>query len=176
MSEHDAKRRTGNPNWKPGVSGNPRGRPKTGYALAEMIRDVAGQPDVMREFVGLVFDIAFGRGVCIDADYQRACAEARRAGLAMPARPANGEMIQPSLGEMQRAQDWLAQWGFQKPVQELEINGAGAAPSYDYSKLSPTELDMLEATLRKAAGVDPAPGPARLPAAIIDASAVEKKL
>ena len=30
--------RGGNPNWKPGVSGNPNGRPKIGAALSDLLR------------------------------------------------------------------------------------------------------------------------------------------
>lgn len=39
MSDDQIKRATGNPNWVKGVSGNPRGRPRTGLAFAERVRE-----------------------------------------------------------------------------------------------------------------------------------------
>lgn len=137
-----------------GGSINPKGRPRSGLALGEMIREVAGEPTTMRELVALVLDVAFGRPVVLDGDYLRACRDARLRGESPPARPNQVESIQPNIAEMQRAWDWLATWGFQKPTTTLEINGGdGSAPALDYSKLSPVELDALEATLRKAAGL-----------------------
>lgn len=149
-----------------GPSLNPRGRPRSGLALAEMIREVAGEPTTMRELVRLVLEVAFGRAVELDGEWVRACAEARRRGEPPPARPARVETIQPNIAEMQRAWDWLATWGFQKPTQVLEISGPdGEAPPLDYSRLSLAELAQLEATLRKAAGLEPAEGPPPLPGA-----------
>ena len=36
----------GNPNWQPGVSGNPKGRPKKGEALTDILREQADLEDV----------------------------------------------------------------------------------------------------------------------------------
>lgn len=142
----------------PGSSLNPKGRPRTGFALAEMIREVAGEPTTMRELVALVLDVAFGRPVALDGDYLNACAAARKAGLPLPPRPTQVECIQPSIAEMQRAWEFLATWGFQKPATALEISSGAEPPLLDYKKLSLEELAQLETTLRKAAGQDPPSG------------------
>ena len=140
--------------WHKGQpSANPKGRPRTGYALAEMVREVAGAPAVMRDMLHMMLDVAFGRPVCIEASYVNACAEARRAGQPMPPRPPSGECIQPTLAEMQRAWEFLASWGFKKPAQEVEVTGASGDAPINLARLSDAELAQLEKLQLKAAGV-----------------------
>lgn len=158
--------------WKPGVSGNPKGRPKSGLALADMIRERL-DPETMREFVAFVINIAFGRPVELVGEWFQACRAARQRGEPPPPRPTQVETIQPDIGDMQRAWDFLATWGFQKPTQVLEINGGAEAPALDYSKLSPAELDQLEASLRKAAGMAPAPAGPNVAAALLISNACQ---
>ena len=159
MPTHEVRRDARGRLLPGGAALNPKGRARSGLALAEMIREVAGDPVIMRELVARVLDVAFGRPVPLDGDWVLACRDARRRGTPEPPRPTTIEHIQPNMTQIQAAWDWLATWGFQKPTQVLEINQPVEAPALDYSKLSLDELAQLEATLRKAAGVDPAPLP-----------------
>lgn len=132
---------------------NPKGRPRTGLALAETIREALAD-DVRRELVYLMVDISFGRGVCIETEYVEACAAARRAGAPMPPRPANAQVIQPTMGEILRAQEFLATWGFQKPAATLEVGPVGAEDRLvDMSRLSDAELAELASLHAKATGI-----------------------
>jgi hypothetical protein len=55
MGEQSPRKR-GNPKWQPGVSGNPRGRPRTGLAFAERVRERV-DPDVLIDLaVGIATD------------------------------------------------------------------------------------------------------------------------
>lgn len=139
----------------PGSVMNPRGRPRTGLALAEAIREVAGDPATLRELIRLALDVAFGRAVCIDAEWQRQCGEARRKGEPLPPRPDKGEVIQPNMSQIQAAWEFLGTWGFRRPPQEVEVASTGneGEPRADYGRLSEAELDALEALHRKAAGI-----------------------
>jgi hypothetical protein len=140
--------------WQKGMpSPNPKGRPRTGHALAEMIREVAGEPAVMRDLLHLVLDVAFGRSVCIEPAYIQACADARRDGLPMPPRPDKAEALAPSITEMQRAWEFLASWGFKKPAQEIEMTPIAGQDRVDLGRLSEAELAQLEALQLKAAGI-----------------------
>jgi hypothetical protein len=143
---------------------NPKGRPRTGLALAETIREVV-DGNVRRELVYLVLDVAFGRGVCIDTEYLEACAKARAAGEPMPPRPPNAQVVQPSMGEMQRAQEFLATWGFQKPAATLELGPLGGSDdrALDMGRLSDAELTALEELHAKAVGIIEASAIERLP-------------
>ena len=137
---------------------NPKGRPRTGLALAEMIREVAAQPGVMRDLVLRMYDIAMGRSVCIDGEWQRQCAEARRAGEMPPPEPPNGERMQPTIADQQRAWDVLFKFGGFTPPTQVEIS-QGQSP-IDFSRLAPSELDAMERSLAKAAGYEELPAPA----------------
>jgi hypothetical protein len=140
---------------KGGPSLNPKGRPRTGFALAEMIRERLGQPGVMKQLTELAIDVALGRAVCIDADWLRECGEARDRGDVPPPRPKHGEATQPTIADQQRAWEWLCKYGGFTPPTQLELSGPGAKP-IDLTRLSPGEMDALELTLRKAAGEIPA--------------------
>jgi hypothetical protein len=146
----------GNPNWvKGGASPNPRGRPRSGLAMAETIREMM-DVDTRRELIRLALDVSRGRSVCIDPEWLRACSEAHKRGEPTPPRPESGETIQPTMGEIQRAWEFLMTWGFQKPAAsvELEVSQQGEAGSFDPGRLSPAERDLFDAVLRKAHGLD----------------------
>lgn len=151
----EAIRKGGNPAWvKGGASPNPKGRPKTGLALAETIRGRLERSDAraLTDLVELALDVAMGRPVIIDTDWIRAAAEARARGEPEP--PRKGEAIQPTMAEMQRAWDWLAQWGYRKPPTDVEVtDSSGETKVFDYDRLSDAELAELERMQRKAAGI-----------------------
>jgi len=46
----------GNPNWKPGVSGNPSGRPKKGHTLTDALAEAIDKEDLARALLDLVKD------------------------------------------------------------------------------------------------------------------------
>lgn len=159
----------GNPNWRPGVSGNPAGRPRRGFAFTEMVREVSGQPGVMRALALRVLDVAMGRSVCIDPEWQRACQLARAEGREPPPEPQGGERMQPTMAEQQRAQEFLFKYGgLATTHQTVELEGVQTP--IDFGRLSPAELDAMERTLAKAAGYEDQPSrvidvspPAELP-------------
>jgi hypothetical protein len=68
-----AKRPAPRSAWKPGESGNPHGRPRTGNALAEVLRDYLNEPlagtmsDRKRLLVHRLFQVATGKNVQVAA-------------------------------------------------------------------------------------------------------------
>jgi hypothetical protein len=133
---------------------NPKGRPRSGFAAAEIIREHGEDTGLLREVIQLAFNVALGRPVLLDMDYLAERAQARRDGLPDP--PRRGEAVQPTITEMQRAWEFLLAWGYRKPPQEVEINGTPSP--VDYGRLSDAELDALEALHAKAAGILDVPG------------------
>jgi hypothetical protein len=129
-----------------GQTGNRRGRPRTGTALTEMIRECL-TPEIMHELIMLAVDIASGRPVIIDTEWIKAAKLARERGEPDP--PRRGEAMQPSIPEMQRSLEWLVSWGYQRPAQALEIS-SGPKTAFDPKLLSQADLDALEAIQRKA--------------------------
>jgi hypothetical protein len=142
--------------FKPGQVANPHGRPRTGLALAEIIRAQLEGPGVMAQLTQRMIDVALGRSVCIDADWLRECAAARARGEPPPPQPTSGEMMQPSVAEMQRAWDMLCKYGGVPTEIAATVTQAGDAgsPTFDPSRLSPAERDLFDAVLRKAHGLD----------------------
>jgi hypothetical protein len=131
---------------------NPRGRPKTGLALAEAVREHVDPAELVR----LALDLARGLPAVRDLEHLRKKKEAERAGLEPP--PIEGvEVVWPSHADRMSALTFLADRGWSKPVAISEVSlgvSAGApAPTMDYSKLSQAELDALEAISAKAAGL-----------------------
>jgi hypothetical protein len=57
--------------WKPGQSGNPAGRPRSGFALAEVLREFLDEPgergDRKRQLIQRLFRAATGKTVNIPA-------------------------------------------------------------------------------------------------------------
>ena len=152
----------GNPNWVKGVSGNPAGRRREGTALTTMIRTRVPLP----ELVQLAQAMAWGEPVVRDALYTRELYRCRAAGLPDPPRPTAAEVVYPTVSEQQAAMRFLAEWGYQRPAERLEI---APAPEADLSALTDEELELYERLLAKASG-------AGLPAAsgkVIDAIGVE---
>jgi len=157
----------GNPNWKPGVSGFPAGRPRTGTSLTSMIRSKVP----LDEIVYLWQAMAWGEPVVRDAEYMRRLCEARAAGEPDPPRPAAAEVVYPTIDQQQSAMKFLAEWGYQRPAERLEI---APAPEADLSALTDEELEVYERLLAKASGAAlPPSAPPALPGRVIDAIGVE---
>lgn len=135
----------GNPHWKAGVSGNPSGKAKSGLSLTMMIRQGVPLP----ELVGLAYALALGEPVVRDSEYTRRLYRARAAGEPDPPRPSAAEVVYPTVSEQQRAIEFLAQWGYQRPAERLEIM---PAPEADLSQLTDDELELYERLLAKASG------------------------
>jgi len=61
-AKHTAKRPAPGTAWKPGQSGNPAGRPRSGLALAEVLRDYLDEPmktvDRKRKLIECLFTMA----------------------------------------------------------------------------------------------------------------------
>lgn len=141
-------RRGGNPHWVKGVSGNPKGRPKTGTAFAEAVRELVDP----RELIEIALDIARGRPRVQDLVYLRNAAEAKARGEPPP--PIEGvEVKWPSVADSQAALTFLRTSGWQTPTQAIELSRGSDAPMLDYKKLSAAEMDALEESLAKAAGI-----------------------
>jgi hypothetical protein len=131
-----------------------------------MIREVAHRPGVMRDLVLRMFDLAMGRAVCVDPEWQRQCSLARREGRLPPPEPVNGERVQPTIGDQQRAWEVICKYGGFTPPAQVEITQSAPPTPIDFKRLSPAELDAVERALTKAAGYEdpPAlPGPPSLP-------------
>jgi len=127
---------------------NPKGRPRAGTALTEMIREQVDPSELGR----IAMDLARGLPVIQDLEWLRKKADAERAGL--PAPEIRGvEVVWPTQSDRLRALEFLATWGYQKPAEkhEFTVDRAGAP---DYSKLTDEELDLLERAHNKALGVD----------------------
>jgi hypothetical protein len=69
----NSKRSATPASWKPGQSGNPAGRPRSGFALAETLRDFLNEPgsgahpDRKRALMARLFAAATGRNVSVPA-------------------------------------------------------------------------------------------------------------
>ena len=47
------------PHWKPGISGNPKGRPKQEHSITQTIRDMMDEkPEIKRALGGKIFQLA----------------------------------------------------------------------------------------------------------------------
>lgn len=51
--ETEKKQRGGKP-WKPGETGNPNGRPKKGYSITEMMKEMLNNKPEIKESIGAV--------------------------------------------------------------------------------------------------------------------------
>jgi hypothetical protein len=127
----------------------------------------------MAQLTQRMIDIALGRSVSIDADYLRACAQARILGEPPPPEPVNGERTQPSIAESQRAFEMLVKYGGVPTDLAITLTPGevDARPgTFDPKKLTPAEASAFDAIIRKAAGLDPNPVE---PDDVVDAVAVE---
>lgn len=150
--------------WQPGRSANPGGRARTGTSLTSLIRSHVPPLEIVRLWQSL----ARGEPVVQDVEYMRRLHEARAAGEPDPPRPVAAEVIYPTIDQRLAASAKLAEWGYQKPAERLEI---APAPTEDLSLLSDEELEMLERLHAKASGAAlPAPS-----GKIIDAVGVEAR-
>lgn len=133
----------------PGQTANAKGRPRSGLALAEMIREHQDPLEMIR----VAQSWMRGEPMIKDVDYLRRRAEARARGEADP--PIEGVEVQwPSDALRNAAINWLADHGWQKPVQVTELTvGQGPGSVMDMTRLSQEDLDLLEALQAKAAGV-----------------------
>lgn len=124
---------------------NHKGRPRSGTAFAEAVRELV-EP---REVIGLALIIARGQPVVRDLNYLRDANKAKREGREPP--PIEGVEVQwPTTSERLAAMTFLRDAGYSKPAQQLEIAPAPAPPMLDYSKLTDEELDELERLHNKA--------------------------
>jgi hypothetical protein len=125
--------------WPKGVSGNPKGRPRSGLSLAERIREKV-DPD---ELIDIALEIARGNDVIVrDKD-----GSVILDGDGMPIIRA------PEPKDRINALNFLAERGWIKPPVQLELDAPDTAPQgLDFSRLSDDELDHLEGLLSRAAG------------------------
>jgi hypothetical protein len=135
MSEQSVKKR-GNPSWvKGGASPNPKGRPRTGMALAEYFRrhtDVA-------ELHALAMSIARGEGISLERDDR---------GRALP-----GPVSIPTARDRIAAMTFVRDTGFFKPATMIGV--ASVDPDdldggIDYDSLPPEQVDEVIAGLDRA--------------------------
>lgn len=135
----------------PGQTANRNGRPRTGTAFAEAVREHVDPV----ELIMLALDIARGLPAVRDLVWLRAAQEAKVAGRPPP--PIEGvQVVWPSQPDRLAALTFLRDSGWQRPPQQtqLEVNATSGPPALlDYSRLSQAELDALEALHAKAAGV-----------------------
>ena len=118
-------------------------------ALATMIREKIPL-DIMIEHVYL---IACGHPMIKDLTYLRECAIAERDGEPPPDPPSHlDEPTWPTQSERLAAWDFIARWGYQKPISQVEVV-TPSAPRLDLSKLTQDELDEYERVQRKMAGI-----------------------
>lgn len=121
-----AKRPRGNPNWiKGGPSPNPKGRPRSGMALSDMIRR---KVDPQR-MVDIALAIADGRPVPM---------------LDEAGEPTNDMSSLPTCRDRLAALTWIRDSGFFKPAQltvtaDVPIDTDGI----DYNQLSDAALDAV---------------------------------
>lgn len=130
---------------------NPKGRPRTGTAFAEAVREHVDPQELIR----IAIAIARGEPAVRDLQWLRARAEAEAQGEEPPTIQ-GVEVVWPTQSERIAALTFLRDSGYQKPAQQLEI-GPPTSQALDYSKLSDEELDQLEALHNKAAGALAAP-------------------
>lgn len=141
--------------WQRGApSPNPKGRPKTGTAFAEAVREHVDPLELIR----LALEIARGEPSVRDVQHLRNAAVAKAKGEPPPAIE-GVEVAWPTNAERLSAIAFLHGSAWQKPAQGVVVSTGDEKPAYDYSKLTPAELDQLESALSKALGiVDVAPG------------------
>ncbi len=152
MTEQTAPSRPGR--WYKGMpSPNAKGRPRTGYALAEVIREQleGNDRELLRRMIRIAIQVALGQPVCVDLEYQRACAAAEAAGLPPPDAP--HEVLAPSLNDIASAREFLSRWGFRAPAQEVEVGPGSAAGPVSFANLDQDDLDRLEAAQAELAAV-----------------------
>lgn len=153
--------------WQRGMpSPNPKGRPKTGTAFAEAVREHVDPVELIR----IALAIARGEPRVRDLVYLRQVAEARARGEPPPTIE-GVEVVWPSIADSQAALAFLRTSGWQTPTQSIEIGPSSGEQPLDLKRLSPEELDAYERALAKAAGIldvateraalEPGPAPAQ---------------
>ena len=105
------KRKASPSAWKPGQSGNPKGRPRTGNALAERVRALV-DPDEIVEF----------------------------AASRLRGHTKDGLEIAVQEKDRQWAAGFLRDAGYSKPLQQIEVSTPSLAEAADIRKLSTEEL------------------------------------
>jgi len=135
MSDRSVKKR-GNPNWiKGGPSPNPKGRPRTGMALAEYFRrhtDIA-------ELHAIAISIARGEGVSLERDER---------GRAMP-----GPVSIPTARDRLAAMTFIRDTGFFKPAQLVGVSHVepdDLGGGIDYDALPTEQMDEVIAGYNRA--------------------------
>lgn len=125
MSEHRREPHR----WRKGESGNPRGRPPTGMALAERIRERVD----LDELIDIALEIARGKGIQIGLDEN---------GDPMIAIPRPSDRL--------AAIGFLCDRGYPKPPAMLDVDLHRDGPPVDFSRLSAEELVTFETLLTTA--------------------------
>lgn len=116
--------------WKKGQSGNPKGRPRSPYALANKIRDQV-DPD---ELIALALSIARGEPQSIEVG---------------EGQPIPCEV--PTTKDRLAAMKFLADRGYVAPPKEtIAHNTQDKRVTFDFSRLSDSELDDYYRLLKQA--------------------------
>lgn len=133
----------------PGNLNNPSGRPRTGTSFTMMIREHVPLDTLLEQ----TYLMALGHPMIKDLTYLREQVRCQREGLPPPEPPSHlDDPIYPTQTERLNAIKFLIEWGYQKPVQQIEMT-TSTAPVLDLSKLSQEELDDYERIQRKMAGL-----------------------
>lgn len=134
----------------PGSVNNPKGRPRTGLAWGEAIREFMERDDrrFMRELLALLAHYATRQPLSCDVEYLRACALARSKNEPEPPPSSRGEVVLPTVGESMRAIELFLAWAYEKPAERHDVVARSESPQVDYSAMTAEELEALEAIHR----------------------------
>lgn len=101
---------------------NPHGRPRTGLAWAEAIREAMEARDgqLKKQLVQMLVQYAARQPLSCDVEYLRRCAAARKAGEPEPEPPDQGAVVLPTVAESMKALELLLSYWAEKPVARVD--------------------------------------------------------